>query len=212
MYFIETRTMIEYGNIPVLYLTFLRESNMFTLNLFNHKKYLPDNAEFIVVDNEPMPLNDTDYDIFHKDLDIIHGAIKKWIISDLDAAPGLNIPKDRSISYIFNNLNLKNAVLPEAVTTIENIAHASSNDYALRSYSRWQDTIMLISITCRTTTLDTLRARFLDYVLYGIDADNLVGTKEDWCDVIKLYTWIPLLVILQNLFANDDDIKRIIRE
>lgn len=184
--------------------------NLFDLFKRRASDAYSDTSEFIYVDNSPVPLNDTEYDIFHKDIEIIQNLIKLWIISDLQSAPTLNISKDQTISYTFYNLNIKNIVDPSCMEIVERIANSSGNEYARRSYGRWQDTVLQISLLVRTTTLDVLRARFVDHMLYGIDANDLASTKQDWCEVIRYYPWVPLLSLLQHIFATDTDINDLI--
>lgn len=185
------------------------------LNLFN-KEVLEeptDSAGYYNYNTEGTagyPLDEIDYEQFHADIAIIETAIKEWILADLQNAPKLDVPIDRSVAANFANLNIKVIAYPETLEFLNEISSANGNDYVRRSYGRWLDAVQYLSLLCLSNTLETLRARFLDSLMYGLDHQSNVQSKDDCLQAVVAYPWIPLLPIYQHLYGTDADIAALI--
>ena len=174
---------------------------MFFSNLLKSKPV--DSAEIIHrEDGTPYPLV-CDAELLRKELEVIHVHLTDWILKDIETSRDVNVEFKRSLAGVFANINLKLLPMPEVVDVLDNISHNPNEQYN-RSYARWQDTVVRISMYCDPVVLDVLRNRFVDCMVYGIG--SVQGeriSKNDWFNLLAEYPWLYLLAIVQDIVENN---------
>lgn len=176
---------------------------------FTKEEILEDTTDAIIAGQRIYQLN-CDPELLEKSITQISDIFRVWVTSELQLAQNTNQDLSTHLIFQLRYFDTKFAAHDTYKVGLDMILEDTSVN---QSGSRFMDTILFIYITIPQEVLDTITGRFLAGVVYYLPRtinNTAVPDKEQWVDILKKHSWLPLLPIFQQVFDTDETIKKIV--
>lgn len=186
----------------------VEESDMF---FFKKPQPIADTSDYIFLTDDGScfyPLT-CDPELYAKGLDLIRENIRKWMLQDHATCLTTGTPIENTIAYQIQQLDLKRLPEPNGILALSNIL--SDTEFS-RSGGRLMDTVVRIYTFVPQEVLNAFSGKFLYGMLYALPPsinDVPLPTKSEWLELLQSWPWVPLLLIIQELYDNDEVYSRI---
>lgn len=176
------------------------------------KQIFVDTDEYIFIDEQNgigYPLTCENEELYEKSIEKMKEIIREWMIQDAEYTTNLNQAINTSLVYQFKDIDLKYIAYPAQFSVLVNCMKDTEVN---TSGSRFLDAIMKIYIHVPLNIIRVFQGRFLSAVIYGIpEIINGIPrpSKELWKQMMLEANWIPFILLVQDLFDNDDIVNKL---